>query len=71
MRAGIVQWFHPSKGFGFIRPNDESNDVFVHMAEVRKAGMLVLIEGQKIRFEIGVHQGKRAAVNLRPLNPTS
>jgi CspA family cold shock protein len=65
MRAGTVKWFHGTRGFGFIRPNDESADVFVHMDTVRKAGMLVLTEGQKVRFDIGEHNGKRAAVNLQ------
>jgi CspA family cold shock protein len=65
MRAGTVKWFHPTKGFGFIEPYDESTDVFVHMDTVRKAGMLVLTEGQRVRFDIGEHNGKRAAVNLQ------
>jgi CspA family cold shock protein len=65
MRTGTVKWFHGTRGFGFIRPNDESTDVFVHMDTVRKAGMLVLTEGQKVRFDIGEHNGKRAAVNLQ------
>jgi CspA family cold shock protein len=66
MRAGTVKWFHETRGFGFIRPYDESSDVFVHMDTVRKAGMLVLTEGQKLRFDIGEHKGRRAAVNLQP-----
>jgi CspA family cold shock protein len=67
MRIGTVKYFHKNRGFGFIRADDESNDVFVHMQELRKAGMLILLEGQKVRFEIGTHKGKRAAVKLQLL----
>jgi cold shock CspA family protein len=67
MRVGTVKWFHKTRGSGFIRPYDESNDVFVHMDTVREAGMLVLTEGDKVRFEIGQHNGRRAAVNLELL----
>jgi CspA family cold shock protein len=68
MSTGTVQWIHPTRGFGFIRPFDETRDVFVHMDTVRKAGMLALTEGQKVRFEIGEHNGRRAAINIKDGN---
>ncbi len=64
MATGIVKWFNPSKGFGFIAPEDGSNDVFVHITAVEKAGMESLSEGQKISFELITEQGKTRAVNL-------
>jgi CspA family cold shock protein len=38
MTTGIVKWFNPAKGFGFIEPEDSSKDVFVHISAVERAG---------------------------------
>ena len=52
MPTGTVKWFNGQKGFGFIQPDDGSNDVFVHISAVERAGLPTLREGQKISFEI-------------------
>jgi CspA family cold shock protein len=65
MPFGTVQWFHPTKGFGFITPCSGERDVFVHITAIQKAGLKELAEGQRVQFEIGVHNGRRAAVNLQ------
>jgi CspA family cold shock protein len=48
MTTGTVKWFNGQKGFGFIQPNDGSNDVFVHIRAVERAGLAGLAEGQKV-----------------------
>ena len=63
-QTGTVKWFNPTKGFGFIVPDDGSNDVFVHISAVEKAGLRGLNEGQKISFELQENRGKQAAANL-------
>jgi CspA family cold shock protein len=65
MAQGTVKWFNPQKGFGFIQPEDGGADVFVHMSAVEAAGLRVLLEGQKISFEITSERGKNAATNLK------
>jgi len=52
MAIGTVKWFNPTKGFGFIQPDDGGNDVFVHISAVERAGMGSLAEGQKVSFEL-------------------
>ena len=67
MTVGTVKWFNPTKGFGFIQPEDGSKDVFVHISAVERAGMGTLKEGQKVQFELAKGKdGKVSADNLKP-----
>lgn len=64
--TGTVQWFNPTKGYGFIRPDDGSKDVFVHISAVERAGLTTLREGQQVSFDLERgQQGKTSAVNLK------
>ena len=66
MTNGTVKWFNSAKGFGFIAPDDGSNDAFVHISAVERAGMSALNEGQRVSFDlITGRNGKMAAENLR------
>jgi len=66
MNTGIVKWFDATKGFGFIAPEDGSNDVFVHHSAVKVDGYASLDEGQRVSFE--VEQGPKgpSAANVHP-----
>jgi CspA family cold shock protein len=65
MSTGTVKWFNPAKGFGFIQPDDGSNDAFVHISAVERAGLGTLDEGQKVSYELQPGQnGKSSAENL-------
>ena len=66
-QKGTVKWFNPTKGFGFIQPDEGSQDVFVHISAVEQAGLGTLNEGQKISFEIvkDPRSGKSSAGNLQ------
>jgi len=62
---GTVKWFNPTKGFGFIEPEDGSKDAFVHISAVERSGLPGLEEGQKITFDlVSGRDGKMAAENL-------
>jgi CspA family cold shock protein len=66
MALGTVKWFNPTKGFGFIQPDDGTKDVFVHISAVERAGMRSLMEGQKISFAIEQgREGRSSAVDLQ------
>jgi cold shock protein len=65
MPVGTVKFFNTQKGFGFIRPNDGSPDVFVHVSAVQRAGMHSLVEGQKLSYDVVTERGKSAASNLQ------
>ena len=50
-QAGTVKWYNPTKGFGFIVPDDGGDDVFIHASVVQAAGLAQLVEGQAVTFE--------------------
>jgi len=65
MAIGTVKWFNATKGYGFIQPQDGSNDVFLHISDVQRAGLDVR-EGDKLEYEVQRgQQGKLSAGNLR------
>ena len=69
MPSGTVKWFNPTKGFGFIEPDDGGKDAFVHISAVQEAGLAELKEGQKVEFELVPGQnGKSSAENLAILD---
>lgn len=65
MATGIVKWFNPTKGFGFIQPEQGGNDVFVHISALQRAGIQNLNEGQRVSYELATEKGKTSAVNLK------
>jgi cold shock protein len=67
MSTGTVKWFNPTKGFGFIQPDDGGADVFVHISAVERSNLGSLNEGQKISYELEKDQrsGKMSAGKLQ------
>ena len=65
MPTGVVKWFKPTIGYGFIQPDEGGNDVFVHVSTVQRAGLQSLNEGQKVEYELmPSRDGKFEADNL-------
>ena len=63
---GTVQWFSRVKGYGFIRPEGQEEDVFVHYSAIRGEGYRNLSEGQKVEFEVGEGKKGPCATNVIP-----
>lgn len=49
--TGTVKWFNVNKGFGFIE-QEKGPDIFVHYTSIKKSGLKLLTEGQKVKFNI-------------------
>lgn len=66
MANGTVKWFNPTKGFGFIQPDNGGNDVFVHISAVEQAGLSGLDDNQKVTYELETgRDGKESAADLK------
>lgn len=50
MQQGTVKFFNNKKGFGFIVPDDNSEELFVHYSEIQMEGFKILKEGQRVSY---------------------
>ena len=64
MIQGKLKWFDPKKGYGFITPDDDSKDVFLHISALEKANITQLEEKEIIKYELTEHRGKMSASNI-------
>lgn len=64
MIPGKVKWFNKTKGYGFICPEDGSEDVFIHVTILEKTGLRYLEEEQEVFFETEIKNGRLRANNI-------
>ncbi len=62
--TGTVKWFNDQKGFGFITPEDGSQDCFVHHSAIQMQGFKSLSEGDRVEFDVTQGQKGPAAENV-------
>jgi CspA family cold shock protein len=67
MPQGTVKWFNSEKGYGFIQPDDGSDDLFVHYSGIAGGGFKSLEEGQKVSYEATQGQKGMQAQNVTPV----
>lgn len=64
-KIGTVKFFNNDRGYGFIQPDDNSGDSFVHISAVQAAGMDSLTNNQRLSYDVeSGRDGKTSAVNL-------
>ena len=67
MPTGTVKWFSNDKGFGFITPDDQSTDLFVHQSAILGEGYRSLVEGAKVSYEAQAGDKGPRAVNVQSI----
>ena len=67
MASGKVKWFNDQKGYGFITPDDGSEDLFIHHTNIDLPGFRKLTEGQAVEYEPGQGQKGPVANKVHPL----
>ena len=68
MTTGTVKWFNADKGFGFIAPDDGSDDVFAHLSGINSGGYRSLDEGAKVEFDVTNGDRGLQATNISVLS---
>jgi CspA family cold shock protein len=66
---GIVKTFSDKKGFGFIQPEGEGKDIFVHYSSIQSAGYKTLLNGQHVIFDVVNSAKGPNAINVRIEHP--
>ena len=67
MLTGTIKWFNYKKGYGFIEPEADKKDVFLHITQLEKIGLHRLNDGQRVGYELYDDRGRIAAGNIKIL----
>ena len=62
---GTVKWYNARKGYGFITPDDNSEDVFVHATALKNSGLKKLYTGSEVTYETDQDEKGRRAKSIK------
>jgi len=68
MATGTVKWFNDDKGFGFVTPDDQGKDLFVHHSDIAGDGFKSLTEGAKVSYDAESGDKGPKAVNVQQVS---
>ena len=68
MQTGSLISFKEDKGYGFIRPQDGGDNVYVHISALQAAGLDKILPGQRFTYDLFSKDGKISAVNIKLLS---
>ncbi|MDR1392723.1 MAG: cold-shock protein [Bifidobacteriaceae bacterium] len=71
MATGVVKFFTPDKGYGFIAPDDGGRELFVHHSAIKVDGYRTLTKDQKVEFDVVESPKGLQAGNVKPLTESS
>ena len=67
MATGTVKWFNDDKGFGFITPDEQGADLFVHHSGINTDGFRTLAEGARVSYDSEAGPKGPKAINVTPV----
>jgi CspA family cold shock protein len=62
--GGVVKWYQPDKGFGFVVAEDGGRDVFLHKSALRRSGLVEIAAGQRVLMTVVQNAKGREARTL-------
>ena len=65
MATGKIKWFNSAKGFGFITPDQEGKDVFLHVSALKASNLSAVHDGDLMEYELVEFRGRQVAGNLK------
>lgn len=68
MSTGTVKWFNDSLGFGYITPDNEPDEAYVHISVLRKCGLLSIAEKQRVEYEMTSGLVEKQVCQIRLIN---
>ena len=65
LMKGTVKWYNARKGYGFITPDDNSDDVFIHATALKNCGLKKLYTGSEVTYETDEDEKGRRAKSIK------
>ena len=65
MEKGKVKWFNSAKGFGFITPDIEGKDAFLHISALKAANIKEVMDGDVIEYTLQEFRGRQVASDIK------
>ena len=65
MATGKIKWFNSAKGFGFITPDEEGKDVFLHISALKTANLKEVMDGDVVEYQLQEFRDRQVATDIK------